>query len=579
MTDQVVLQDAATKQWLRFRNPCEVIETGRLEEVAPKLHLVESLVRDKGLFAAGFLSYEAAPAFDAALRVQPLDSFPLLWFGLYDEPEITRIPLPSPHAAPTPLGWTPSVDRAAYDRAIARIKDHLRRGETYQVNYTVRLHAPFAGDPWQLFLELVQAQQAEYTAYLDTGGFAICSASPELFFQLDGRRLVSRPMKGTAARGLTLAQDEEQAAWLNQSTKNRAENVMIVDMIRNDMGRVARPGTVRAPRLFEVERYPTLWQMTSTVTAETDASLSEIMHALFPCASITGAPKPRTMQIIADIETTPRRVYTGSIGFVTPDRRAQFNVAIRTVLVDRAAGQAEYGVGGGIVWDSVTGEEYTECQVKARVLTEKRPEFSLLETMLWTPDEGCFLLDYHLRRLSDSAVYFNFQADVEQIRQELSRVAGALPNAPHKVRLLVARNGAVTCEATPFAAPSAAAPVRLRLARAPIDASNPFLYHKTTHRQVYEAARNDCLDCDDVLLWNERGEITEATIANVVVRLDGELVTPPVRCGCLPGTYRAWLLDQGEAKEHVVSIDDLKRSREIFLTNSLRKQRPATLVD
>jgi para-aminobenzoate synthetase/4-amino-4-deoxychorismate lyase len=352
---------------------------------------------------------------------------------------------------------------------------------------------------------------------------------------------------------------------------------MIVDMIRNDMGRVADIGSVQVPSLFDVERYPTLWQMTSTVAATTDASLTDIMIALFPCASITGAPKPRTMRIIRQLETTPRRIYTGCIGFVTPDRKAQFNVAIRTVLIDKETGQAEYGVGGGIVWDSRTGDEYIECQVKARVLTANHADFSLLETMLWTPDEGYLLLPYHLRRLRDSAAYFGIPVEMEKIEEKLCDGSASYAREPHRVRLLVAQDGRISCRAIPLSRSPSPHPVRLRLATTPVDSADPFLYHKTTHRRVYDAARAACPDCDDVLLWNERGEVTEACIANVVVQLDGELLTPPVQCGLLPGTFRAYLLDRGKVREEIITVETLEQCTRMYVVNSVRKWREALL--
>lgn len=577
MTNEVVIQDSALGRWLRFRKPSLVVEASRIEEVLPKLRVIEKTVGEEGLYAAGFSSYEAAPAFDAALKVRPLTSFPLMWFGLYSQAEALRFLPPSTGSAYRLGEWTPSANRTAYDQAVSQIKEHIARGETYQLNYTFRLRAPFSGDAWPLFFELAQAQQGEYAAYIDTGRFAICSASPELFFRLYGRQLTSRPMKGTAERGRTLSEDDARAEWLFNSSKNRAENIMIVDMMRNDMGRIAAIGSVEVLSLFDVERYPTVWQMTSTVTATTDATLCGILGALFPCASITGAPKPRTMKIIADLETTPRRIYTGCIGFIAPNRRAQFNVAIRTVLVDRERNEAEYGVGGGIVWDSVSRDEYEECQVKARVLTARRPDFSLLETMLWTPNDGYFLLRYHLQRLRDSAAYFGLRADVDGIQGELASVAGSLPKEPHKVRLLVRQDGAFSLQAIPLDGTTDAEPVRLQLAATPVDLADPFLYHKTSHRQVYEVARAACSDGDDVLLWNERGEITETSIDNVVVELDGELRTPPVKCGLLPGTFRAWLLEKGKVREKVVTIEELKRSERIFVVNSVRKWRDAVV--
>lgn len=580
MSHQIVIRDDTTGQWLRFQNPRQVVEARCIEEVLPNLRIVEEKTQEQGLFAAGFISYEAAPAFDDALQVRPSTSFPLIWFGLYARPEVMEELPPTPQEpAYTLTPWVPSVSRTAYDQAIAQVKAHIARGETYQVNYTFRLRATFSGNVWALFVDLARAQQAKYSAYVDTGRYAICSASPELFFQLDGHRLSARPMKGTAARGYTLSEDNALAQWLLQSEKNRAENVMIVDMIRNDMGRVAATGTVHVPELFEIERYPTLWQMTSSVTARTDASLCDIMAALFPCASITGAPKPRTMQIIAGLETEPRRIYTGCIGFIAPGRRVQFNVAIRTALIDQKTGQAEFGTGGGIVWDSVDSEEYTECQVKARVLTGRQPVFSLLETLRWTPGEEFFLLAYHLRRLHNSAAYFDLPANMDEVQARLTALAASLPKEPHKVRLLVAQDGNISCHATPLPAESGSRPVRLRMAKSPVDSGNLFLYHKTTHRQVYDKARADFPDDDDVLLWNERGEITESCTANVVVELDGERVTPPVRCGLLPGTFRAWLLDQQEVREQVIPVEALKRCRGIYLINSVRKWRKAARND
>lgn len=419
MKNQIILHNTATKQWMRFENPEEVFIANCIEEVIPCLNKIEEMVLEHGLYAAGFLSYEAAPAFDEALCVKPMDSFPLVWFSMYAKPEMFQLPVHEVASAYTLGKWSPSVSTSVYERTIAEIKELIARGDTYQVNYTFRLNTTFTGDSWSFFLKLVQAQQTGYAAYIDMGRYIICSASPELFFRLDDNKLVSRPMKGTAARGRTLSEDKVQSEWLYNSEKNRAENIMIVDMIRNDMGRIANIGSVEVTSFYDIERYPTLFQMTSTVASTTSSSVTEIMTALFPCASITGAPKPRTMEIISELETTPRRIYTGSIGYIAPDRKAQFNVAIRTVLIDRKAEQAEYGFGGGIVWDSDSTDEYNECQVKARILTSDRPEFSLLETMLWTSDIGYFLLDYHFKRLLDSAEYFDYNADIERIEESL----------------------------------------------------------------------------------------------------------------------------------------------------------------
>ncbi|MEP7357006.1 MAG: aminodeoxychorismate synthase component I [Anaerolineales bacterium] len=573
MKNTVILRDATRGEWLAFRAPVDVIEARTAAEVLPVLRRAEALVNERGLYAAGFVSYEAAPGFDAALPVRTDTSdFPLLWLGLYAEPEVVA----APEAGPPLAGeWAPSVGREAYGAAIAAIKDYIARGDTYQVNYTLRLRRAFAADAWALFRALVPAQQAAYSAYVDIGRYALCSVSPELFFERTGARVTTRPMKGTAARGRWSADDRAQADWLRASEKNQAENVMIVDMARNDLGRVAAVGSVRVPRLFEAEPYPTVWQMTSTVTGESDAPLAELMAALFPSASITGAPKRRTMQIIAGLEDAPRRIYTGAIGYFGPRGRAQFNVAIRTVLVDRAEQTAEYGVGGGIVWDSDTAGEYDEWQQKARVLHEPRPAFALFETLRWSPDGGYWLLDYHLRRLRESAEYFGFTLRAGAAEAELAAAVAGL-SGPQRVRLQLEADGRMACGAQPLA-PGAAGPVRLVLAAEPVDSGERWLYHKTTRREAYTRARAARPDSDDVLLWNERGELTETTIGNVVARLDARLVTPPLECGLLPGTYRAWLLDQGEVAEQVIPLARLAEC-ELFRVNAVRGWEPAVLM-
>jgi para-aminobenzoate synthetase / 4-amino-4-deoxychorismate lyase len=573
----VILHDAAKGQWLRFNNPFQIVVANRLEEVVPSLERIESLVKDHGWYAAGYLSYEASSAFDEALCTMAAGDFPLLWFGLYPAPEEIQLPKPNfqAYSLAEPI---PSLEQKDYNRAIERIKDYIKSGDTYQVNFTIRLRSRFTGDPWHLFLGMVRAQSDGYAAWIDIGRYAICSASPELFFRLDGDVLACKPMKGTVRRGRRLEEDNLLADWLHSSEKNRAENLMIVDMIRNDLGRVADVGSVSVPGMFEVERHPTLWQMTSTITAGCRKSLVEIMSALFPCASITGAPKVRTTQIIAELENTPRGLYTGSIGYITPNRSAQFSVAIRTAVIDRPAEKAEYGSGGGIVWDSACKDEYTEALLKARVLTEQRPEFSLLETMRWTPEESYFLLHSHLQRLSNSAAYFGFSVDIEQIGNELAGQVVHYSGEEKRVRLIVATDGNFEIQAFPLEKEESDQPKRIMLAKGPVNSADVFLYHKTTHRRLYEEAKNDCPGSEDVLLWNERGELTESCIANLIVEIDRELFTPPVDCGLLPGTFRAWLLEQGIIKEKILKVEDLNRCSKICLINSVRKWQAAELI-
>lgn len=573
MEHQVVIQDRQGSRWLRFGNATEIISVHSIDDILPSLEKIDNAVNAHGLYAAGFIGYEAAPAFDTAFRVQSPGSTPLMWFGLYHQPEVVVMPSQAPAYE---LGkWLPSVAGSEYRKAIDRIKDLIANGRTYQVNYTLRLMSVFAGEPWGLFLDLIRAQEAKYAAFIDTGPLAICSTSPELFFELVGDELVSRPMKGTAERGRTLVEDKVHSEWLRNSEKNRAENVMIVDMIRNDMGRVSQIGSVHVPCLFDVERYPTVWQMTSTVRSRTKASIPEIIAALFPCGSITGAPKVSTMNIIADLESSPRGIYTGSIGYIAPGRTAQFNVAIRTVVVNKQKGEAEYGVGGGIVWDSSTRDEYQECQAKARILTERRPEFKLLESILWTPSDGFFLFEEHLGRLADSGEYFGFAIEIDEIRKELERIVSSFPQRASKIRLTVNRLGELDIEGIPVEFPEA---VQIAIATNPIHRDDVFLYHKTTHRHVYDNARRGHIDCDDVLLWNEKGEVTETTTANVVLESKGELFTPPISCGLLPGTFRKSLHAKGVIEERVIAVAELEEYDSLYLINSVRKWRKATLV-
>lgn len=573
--NDIILQ--VNKEWWHFHHPVQVVVATHTQQVLSALHEIETAVAQHHLYAAGFLSYEASAAFGLATHPPRPDDLPLLWFGLYQQPEKVRPPQSTGQPPSPKLTWQPAISEATYHATINHIKTHIAAGHTYQVNYTFPLYTAFSGDTWALFCQLTEAQQADYAAYIDIGSHIICSASPELFFKLEGKTLLSKPMKGTTARGRTLAEDEANQDWLYQSAKNRAENVMIVDMIRNDMGRVATIGTVQVPHLFAIERYPTVLQMTSTVTACTTASLCEIFTAMYPCASITGAPKQRTMQIIKALEGCPRGVYTGTIGYLAPTRQAQFNVAIRTVVINQQQQQAIYGVGGGIVWDSEAAAEYEECRIKAQVLTEKRPSFHLIESLLWTPDEGYFLLEEHIARLMASAAYFGFAGTETAVCHHLISFAQTLA-APTKVRLLLAPNGETSITTVPLTTQATAEPVRVGLATTPVQCSNIWLYHKTTQRQQYEEARASRPDCDDVLLWNERGELTEASSANVVIRLKGKWVTPPVTSGLLAGTLRGWLLQNGRIQEQVLTPADLLCSEEIWLINSVRKWRQVQFV-
>jgi para-aminobenzoate synthetase/4-amino-4-deoxychorismate lyase len=556
-------------EWLHFTQPHLILSVNDIREVHKALAEVEGLVNSNHWHAAGFISFEAAPAFDNAFHSLSPNGFPLLWFGLYPEPHKVKLPLPE--KTPSELHWQSTIDSESYNTAIEKIKDLIALGLTYQVNYTMRLQSDFDEDEWNFFLQLVKCQN-KYAAYIDTGRYVICSASPELFFELDGEIITSRPMKGTAKRGRTIYEDGQNSTWLRHSIKNRAENVMIVDMIRNDLGRIAEIGSVDVPELFTVEKYSTLLQMTSTVMAKTTSSLTEIFGALFPCASITGAPKVSTLDIISKLETTPRNIYTGSIGYIAPERQARFNVAIRTVLIDRQSKTAEYGVGGGIVWDSTSPDEYSEALLKARVLLDEPKEFSLLETLKWTPADGYFLKNKHIERMADSAEYFDFLFSRRELLNHLNEIAFNF-NLPQRVRIILDRSGNITSAAVAFEDTKGI--FRIRLAEKSIDSKDPFLFHKTTERRMYPPLNQN--EMNDILLYNEKEELTEFTIGNLVVEIDHELFTPPAACGLLAGTFRSHLLEVGKIKERVIPRGELYKCSAIFLINSVRKWIPVVL--
>ena len=554
-------------EWLYYSCPHQIISAERLEDVVPALREIERLIADNDWHAAGFVSYEAASAFDSALHTLPGNGFPYLWFGLYPKPSVVTLPGPE---GPRPiLAWHSAHDRDTYNATIAKIKNCIAEGKTYQVNYTLRLEIDFTGSAWSFFLHLAQYQN-NHAAYIDTGQYLICSASPELFFQLDGNTITCRPMKGTAKRGRTSIEDKEQSAWLKNSEKNRAENVMIVDLIRNDLGKIADVGSVHVPYLFETERYPTLWQMTSTVTAQTSASLTEIFTALFPCGSVTGAPKISTMKIITELEKTPRKVYTGAIGFISPQRKASFNVAIRTLLIPSQSNRAEYGIGGGIVWDSSSTDEYAEALLKTQVLLQHPLDFSLIETLLWTQSERFFLQEKHIARMLDSAAYFDIPIAREKLEDYFEQISSAF-FVPQQVRVLLDQTGKLRHESRLFEMKENHQILKVCLANAPVDSNNVFLFHKTTQREVYESARRGFEELDDVLLYNELNQLTEFTIGNLVVEWDGQWLTPPISCGVLAGTFRAHLLETGQVLERTITIDQLNKCTKIFRVNSVRR--------
>jgi para-aminobenzoate synthetase/4-amino-4-deoxychorismate lyase len=570
---EIVIHVDRGSRWLRLQHPVRVIAVRDAADLDAALREIEQFGRTLGYHAAGFITYEAGRAYGMR-TCEPDRQLPLAWFALFEASDVSDIAEPVASTNYSVGALTPSIDRAAFDRAFARIRRYIGDGDTYQVNYTFDLRGPFSGNPFDLFSALAATQRGHYSAYIDTGAHVICSASPELFFTRADGVIETRPMKGTARRGRTPEEDRAAAARLRASPKERAENVMIVDMMRNDLGRVAETGTVAVPQLLAVERYPTLWQMTSTVTARSSASLADIFAALHPSASVTGAPKVRTMEIIAELEGRPRGVYTGAIGYIAPDGAAQFSVAIRTAVIDVTAGQLTYGVGSGIVWDSDSTSEYEECLLKSAIVERPPHVFDLLETFRWSPAEGFFLLARHLRRLQRSAEYFAYRFDEARVRSALDRsIVGQ--SEPQRLRLLLSRDGDVRVERMSLVPTQTTA--RLTIAAAPIDRSNIFLFHKTTYRAMYSEATHP--GYDDVVLWNAEGAVTETTLGNVVAEIDGRKLTPPVEAGLLAGTFREELLERGEIVEAPMTLDDLKTATRLWIINSVREWWPAEIAD
>ncbi len=570
---------AAPRPARLFTDPERVLTATTLEEVPPLLAALDQAA-EAGRFAAGYLAYEAGYAFERIAPLKPSEG-PLAWFGIYSAPEsLTEAEVEALLAEGGAYRLTEpafALDRAAYRERVARVRHHIREGDVYQINLTAPFRFAFEGDPVGLYRALRRRQRVGYGALLRAGDAWVLSRSPELCFCREGRRVTARPMKGTVRRGATAEEDAAQAAWLTADEKNRAENLMIVDLLRNDLSVVAEPGSVRVPALFTPERYDTLWQMTSTVEARLRPGVgtAEVVRALFPCGSVTGAPKIRAMQLIHGLEDAPRGVYCGAVGFVAPGGRAAFNVPIRTLVL--RGGEGAMGVGSGIVWDSEWEAEYAECLLKARFLTDGSPAFALLETLRW--DGGFALLDRHLDRLRRAAAYFGFPLDEAVLREALTETEEKLGAEVYRVRLTLDRRGQPRTEATPLAE----VPLVLRRAAVfpePADSADPFLRHKTTHRPFYERALAwaSARGADEAVLTNERGEITEGTRTNVFVRQGGRLWTPPLASGGLGGVFRAHVLaTDPNAAERVLRVEDLVRADAVYLGNALRGLQAVTV--
>lgn len=575
--------DAENRWSWCFTAPRRVHTASNAEEVRT---LVETLQREtaRGHYVAGHLSYEAGYPF-VGLDVPDQARQPLAWFGVYDAPR--RLAPADVEAGLNTLASGPAVQdvrldvsEGEYTDALRAVRRHIGRGNVYQINYTAPLRFRVDGDPRCLYRRLRTRQRVPYGAYLNVGERQILSLSPELFLRKEGTRVRTRPMKGTIRRGPTLDEDRALRDELAADPKNRAENLMIVDLLRNDLSVCCRPGSVTVPSLYETEPYQSVTQMTSTVEGQLreDAGLADLLRALFPCGSVTGAPKRRAMRIIRDLERAPRGVYCGAIGMAGPDGTAVFNVPIRTAVVEGDAGTM--GIGSGVVWDSDPADEYEECTLKGAFLTTPRSAQSstappdealkLIETMR-SDGPRIALLDRHVERLSQSAAYFSFPFDEARFRRRVQCAVSAA-DGPHKVRATLDRWGHIAVTASPVDVPTDA-PWQVGVSEARVDATDPLFYHKTTHRDVYDRAlaRARRAGLDEAILLNEAGEVTEGCYTNVFVRTGGALLTPPVESGLLGGVYREHVLDtEPAAREQVLTLDDLRTADQVYCCNGVR---------
>lgn len=581
-----------------FRNPVAHLTCYARDDPARFFQQAEDFLV-KGLYLAGWLGYEFGYLLEPSLarQIHPDPGKPLARLGVFRAPlifdhnsgELLGGAWPDPPATQVATDYRianlrPNLSQADYIAALAKIKGYIESGDTYQVNFTLKLLFDFDGSPEALYQALRRNQSVSFGAYLRSGAQQILSFSPELFFKRSGEQCLVRPMKGTIQRGPYPAADERLMQFLQSDEKNRSENVMIVDLLRNDLGRICTPGTVTTRSLFDIETYETLHQMTSTVTGHLprETKIEPLFKALFPCGSVTGAPKIRTMEIIHELESGVRGVYTGAIGFIAPSGEATFNVPIRTIELNGNKG--EMGIGSGIIHESDPEQEWRECLLKGRFLSDPAPAFHLIETLLWQPGSGYWLLNEHLDRLAASAAYFRYPLNPPELRARLDRLALDFAASPMRVRLTLAKSGQLELEANPCEAPAAISWPMPQAAQAELprvifssqatDPGSPWLFHKTTLRELYDTARQQAVAAGfyEVLFANSRGEVTEGSITNIFVQQQDSLLTPPMECGLLPGVFRRYLLEHTPlpVREAILTRQDLAQAEAIFVGNSVR---------
>lgn len=546
-----------------FTDAIKELKTKDIKEVKPLLDELEAY-QNEGYYAVGYVSYEAAPAFETKFQVidGPLMSEYLLYFTVHETVQTEPIPL-TYDPITLPKSWQELTSAEEYKAAIEHIHHHIRQGDTYQVNYTVQLQQNLTADPFAIYNRLVVEQNAHYNAFIQHDDVSIISISPELFFKKDGDKLTTRPMKGTTNRGLTSETDLAQARWLAQDQKNRSENMMIVDLLRNDMNRISKIGSEDVMSLCQVEQYSTVWQMTSTIETQllTNRSLCDVFQALFPCGSITGAPKIATMEIIKKVEKKPRGVYCGAIGILVPQGPSIFNVAIRTLQMEET--KAIYGVGGGITWDSNWEAEYEETKQKAAVLYRQNPKFDLISTGRIHQGKLLFL-EEHIKRLQESSRYFDYPFNAEKAHYQVEALCQSLDlNTDYRLKMSLAKDGELKFEHSQLTNLSDDfCQARLIEQRHPLD--RPYTFFKTSYRPHLN------IEPHEQIYYNHEGQLLETSIGNIVLKIEDQLYTPPVHLGLLNGIYRQSLIAENKLKEKVLTVKDLKQAQAIYGCNAVR---------
>src|SRR5699024_1155019 len=573
--DDVFLQfdfntnSGAAEAPLIFTRPLEIISTYSFEEVASCLEQIEQKVAD-GYYTAGYFSYEMTYALNnMELNQNQQPKMPLLWFGVFDQP-VTPSSSETKEEAFVVGDWKPQVTQTAYERAFSTIMKAIQRKETAQINYTIPFEATFSGDAFSFYNHLKKAQQSNYCAYLNLDEpYTILSASPELFFHVKEEMITVRPMKGTAKRGKSSQEDQRQKRKLQQSPKNKLENQLIINLMKQELEKVASASSIQVIDKYRLEQYPTVFQLTTGIQGKLkdNMRISDIIRALFLCGSIAGDPKHTSISIIQETEKQLREVYCGAIGYITPHQEAVFNVPIRTVWLNQQSHKAHYGAGGAITENSNVKEEYKEALTKTDILHLAYPDFALLETIRLENGE-IFLLEKHLERLLASATYFSITVDTATIRETLNQTERTYPKGVWRIRLTLNDKGETATSVQPLTDCNLH---NVRLAQQAINKENVFHYHKTTHRVMYQEHQIDNLDYLDTLLWNEQNEVTEFTIGNIVVEINGMLYTPPLSSGLLPGTFRQQLLERNVIQEKHILKENLPDCERIWLINSVRK--------